>query len=393
VFTAADLISKRLTRAARASEPFNSFMQSPLAERAADPTVANFLFGNPHELPLPAMIEALRDAVTPRHKDWFAYQTSQEPAREAVASSLADRYGLPFGPEDVFLTTGTFAGLATLLTLLTGPGDEVIYLSPPWFFYDAMIEAGSASPVKVKLQPPAFDLDVDAIRRAITPRTRALILNSAHNPTGRVYDKAVLGGLAEALTSAAVSTGRPIALLSDESYSRIVFDGRRFETPTAFYPFSFLIYTYGKVLLAPGQRLGYIALAPSMPRREELRDLLITAQMVQGWVFPNADMQYALPALEHLSIDIGHLQARRDRLVETLRDMGYEVGLPESTFYLLPKSPIPDDWIFCNRLARRGVLCMPGTVFDLPGYFRISITANDEMVDQALPGFAAALED
>ncbi|MGE0704293.1 MAG: aminotransferase class I/II-fold pyridoxal phosphate-dependent enzyme [Vicinamibacterales bacterium] len=391
MFTASDLLSPRLTRARRAAAPIHSFVESPLAGRANDPRAANFLFGNPHELPLPGIVEAMGRAVVPRHKDWFAYQVFQRPAQEAIAAGLRDRYGLPFGPDDVLLTTGAFAGLATLLTTLAGPGDEVIYVSPPWFFYEAMIESTSASAVAIKLAPPAFDLDVDAIARAITPRTRAVIINSAHNPTGRVYDAATLGRLAAVLTDAGRSHGRPIALLSDEAYSRIVFDDRRFETATAFYPFSFLVYTYGKVLLTPGQRVGYIALAPAMPGREAMRSALITALMVQGWVFPNAVMQYSLPELERLSIDVGRLQVRRDRLVAELRRMGYEVALPESTFYLLPRSPLADDQAFCDRLAKHDVLCMPGAVFDLPGFFRISITANDEMVERALPGFAAAL--
>jgi len=391
VFTASDLLSRRLASAKRAASPIHSFVESPLARRAEDPKAANFLFGNPHELPLPGIVDAMERALVPKHKDWFAYQVFQRAAQEAIAAGLRDRYGLPFGSDDVLLTTGAFAGLAALLTALAGPGDEVIYVSPPWFFYEAMIESASASAVAAKLSPPAFDLDVDGIARAITPRTRAVIVNSAQNPTGRVYDSATLEQLAALLTDASMSHGRPIALLSDEAYSRIVFDGRRFETPTAFYPFSFLIYTYGKVLLTPGQRVGYIALAPSMPGRDAMRSALITALMVQGWVFPNAIMQYSLPALERLSIDVDRLQIRRNHLVAELRGMGYEVALPESTFYLLPRSPIPDDRAFCDRLAKHDVLCMPGAVFDLPGYFRISITANDEMVERALPGFAAAI--
>lgn len=393
LFTASDLVSPRLNRAARAAAPIHAFVDSPLARRADDPRAANFLFGNPHELPLGGIVEAMRRCVEPKHKDWFAYQTVQRPAQEAVASGLRARYGLPFAPEDVLLTTGAFAGLSTLLTMLAGPYDEVIYVSPPWFFYEAMIEAASATPVRVRLAPPAFDLDVDAIARAITPRTRAVIVNSAQNPTGRVYSAETLKALAQVLAEASTQTGRPLALLSDEAYSRIVYDGRTYETATAYYPFTFLVYTYGKVLLTPGQRVGYIALAPSMPGREALRARLLTALMVQGWVFPDALMQYALPELERLSIDVGRLETRRNRLVTGLRAAGYEVASPESTFYLLPKSPIPDDQAFCERLAARDILCMPGTMFDLPGYFRISLTANDDMIDRALPGFGAALRE
>ncbi len=127
-----------------------------------------------------------------------------------------------------------------------------------------------------------------------------------------------------------------------------------------------------------------------MPNREMLRDALFVSQLVTGYAFLNALLQHALPDLEELSIDVPHLQCRRDRMVAALREMGYEVNLPEGTFYLLLSSPLPDDWAFVDQLAERDIFCLPGTVVELPGYVRLSLTANDEMIDRALPGFAAA---
>jgi aspartate aminotransferase len=385
-------VSTRLTRAAAAAAKISEFVESSISRQADDPAASNFLFGNPQELPIPAFSDALRHWAEPKHKDWFAYQTYQRPAQEAVAAGLRARYALEFAPDDVLLTTGAFGGLSMLLTTLIEDGDEAIFFSPPWFFYESMILLAGGSPVRLRLEPPRFDLDLEAVARAITPRTKAIIVNSAQNPTGRVYDAGTLRALADLLERSSARFGQPIYLFSDEAYSHIVFEGCRFETPTAFYPFSFLIYTYGKVLLTPGQRLGYVALPPSLPDRAALRPLFLATQMIQGWTFPNAVMQYVLPELEKLSIDVRQLQRRRDRLAGALRTMGYELAVPESTFYLLPKSPVPDDRRFCDRLADEGVLCMPASVFDLPGYFRISITASDGMIDRALPGFERALE-
>jgi aspartate aminotransferase len=182
-------------------------------------------------------------------------------------------------------------------------------------------------------------------------------------------------------------------LLSDEAYSRILFDGREFPSPTAFYPHSLLLYTYGKTLLTPGQRLGYIALPPTMPGREMLRGALFMAQLVTGFAFPNALLQHALADLDKLSIDIAHLQRKRDRLVGALRDMGYDLHTPEGTFYLMVRSPIEDDWAFIETLAEHDILCLPGVVVEAPGFFRISLTASDEMIEGSLPGFAAALRE
>jgi aspartate aminotransferase len=233
---------------------------------------------------------------------------------------------------------------------------------------------------------------VAAIKAAIGPRTRAIIINSPHNPTGKIYSHATLEGLAGLLTHASAHIGHPIALISDEAYSRIIFDGRAYPSPTAFYPHTFLIYTYGKTLLTPGQRIGYIALPPTMPGREQLRTALFVSQLVTGYAFPNALLQHALRDLEQLSIDIDHLQRKRDRMVAALRDIGYDLHVPEGTFYLLPRSPLADDLAFIELLAEQDIFCLPGTVVELPGYFRISLTANDAMIEQALPGFATALQ-
>jgi aspartate aminotransferase len=156
-----------------------------------------------------------------------------------------------------------------------------------------------------------------------------------------------------------------------------------------------MIYTYGKTLLTPGQRIGYVALPPTMPEAERLalRAALPVAQMAMAYAFPNALLQHALPALEKHSIDIEHLQEKRDRLVNAMRAMGYEVNAPEGTFYLLPRSPLADDAEFVNILARHNILALPGAIVEMPGFFRLSLTASMEMIERALPGFEAAINE
>ena len=384
--------SQRVLSILNAISPFMQFFEDPAwASRLGDPAVSDFVFGNPHEMPLQEFSTALQHWSAPRNKDWFAYKMSEPAAREVVAETLRGRFKMPFDPDDIFLTNGAFAAIAVVLGAITDPGDEIIYVSPPWFFYEAMILSSQGTPVRVHCDPVTFDLDLSAIEAAITPRTRAILVNSPNNPTGRIYPPATLRALSDLLTAASQRIGHTIFLLSDELYNRIVFDGRDFPTPTAFYPASFLLYTYGKTLLTPGQRIGYIAFPPSMPQREQLRPVIFASQLVTGWAFPNALLQHALPDLEKLSIDIEHLQAKRDRLVTALGEMGYKLHRPEGTFYLLVRSPLADDMAFCHRLAENSVLVLPGSVFEMPGTFRISLTANDEMINRALPAFAATL--
>ena len=369
------------------------FVDSPYARLVDKPGIHDFAIGNPHELALPEFVAALRRQLPPQNEHWYGYPSSLPEAQAAAAQALSQRRGVTFAPEDILLTNGAFAALAVALTVATDPGDEVIFISPPWFFYESLIAAAGGVPVRVKVQPGSFDLDLEAIAAAITPRTSAIIINSPNNPTGVIYSPETLTALGQLLTEAGTRYGRAITLLSDEAYSRILFDGRPYHSPTAYYPNSLLLYTYGKTLLTPGQRLGYVALPPGLPDREQLRAAVFVAQLINGYAFPNALLQHALAELEGVSIDIAHLQRKRDWMVGALREMGYELHVPQGTFYLLPRSPLADDWAFSERLADKQILVLPGVMVELPGYFRISLTANDQMIEQALPGFAAALAE
>ena len=373
--------------------PFLAFFGGQFARLNTEPDVANFAVGNPQEMPLPEYVAALQHHLVPQDKDWFAYKLSEPASQRTVAETLRTRTGLDWDPADVAMTNGGFAAIAVALRTLVRPGDEVVFLSPPWFFYELLILAAGGEPVRVRLDPPAFDLDVDRIAAAITPRTRMVLVNSPHNPTGRVFPRASLTALADALTDAGERIGHPIWILSDEPYNRIAFDGIEVPSPAEVYPHTVVTYSYGKQLLAPGMRIGYLAVPPTCPDRADLREEIFIQQFSTGYAFPNALLQHALADLEHLSIDIGALQTRRDRLVPAVREMGYDASMPEGTFYTMVRSPIDDDVAFADVLARHRVLVLPGTVVEVPGWFRVSLTASDAMVEAGIPRFAAARDE
>ncbi len=357
------------------------------SERVREPGISDFVLGNPHDGVLPGFTQALAGALTPRAADWHAYKTVVPESQAIIASSLGAEIGIPFQPDDITLTNGAFAGLSVAMRTVVEPGSEVIYISPPWFFYRSLIRAAGARAVRVNVDPETLQVDPAAIEAAITPHTQAIILNSPNNPTGTVASRELLADLAAVLTRASAGRDKPIYLISDEAYRKIVFDGRTVPSPTEFYPHSFLIYTYGKTLLTPGERLGYIAMPPGMHGREDLRNGLLMMQIMTGWAMPNALLHHSLRDLEWLSIDIGALQRRRDLLVPALRDAGLETTLPAGTFYVLCKAPDGDDMAFTELLAADDVFVLPGSTFEMPGYVRISLTARDEMVERALPVF------
>jgi aspartate aminotransferase len=366
-------------------------VDSPIWGRRGSPGVADFMVGNPQEMPLPELVEVLKRNLEPQDRNWFAYKLNEPEARVPVARSLTRLTGLDWDPEDVFMTNAGFGALAVTLRAITEPGDEVMYLSPPWFFYELLITAADAVPVRLNLEPPVFDLDPEAIAAAITPRTRAVIVNSPHNPSGRVYPLEALSRLALVLDEASRRNGRTVLLVADEPYRRILFDGIRYHSAAEVYPGTIITYSYGKVLLSPGQRLGYIAVPPTSPEREALRRAIELFQWATGYAFADALMQHSTADLENVSIDIDRMQARRDRVVGALRAMGYQTTMPEGTFYVMVKCPTDDDQGFAARLAAEDVLVLPGTIVELPGWVRLSLTASDEMVERALPAFERVL--
>jgi aspartate aminotransferase len=383
-------ISARMIATDAAFEVVKSFvLNSRYAERRLESGMCDFTFGNPHEMPLEGIVNAIRERAIPHDKNWFAYKTSEQDPQAFVAEKLSRELDLTFEPGDIALTTGAFAAIMVAFRLVVDAGDEVIYSEPAWFCYEPMLLAGNAVPRKVNLQPPTFDLDLAAVEAAIGPKTRLVIVNTPHNPTGRIYSRASLEVLADLLERASSRIGHRIFLLSDEPYRQLRFDGRGFTSPAALYPWTLISYSFGKVLLAPGQRLGYLAVSPLMPTadRHALRSVMFSAQMALGWCFPNAVMQYAVPDLDKLSIDRVALTRRRDWFMAALASAGYSVLVPEGTFYLWSKWTDNDPQRQWNALADRDVFVLPGSIMNAPSYFRISLTASDEMVERALPAF------
>jgi aspartate aminotransferase len=357
---------------------------------AAGANGCDFALGNPQTMPLEGFVAALRHATTPKNASWYAYKTNEASSREIVCASLKGLTGFEYPPANIFMTNGATGALLVIMNALIGPKDEVIFNNPPWFFYEGMILNSGGEPVAVDVDPDTFDLDVDAIERAITDNTRLIIVNSPNNPTGKVYSPDTLMKLSRILDGASQSIGRPIYLVSDEVYRAVVYDGVEFHSPTKFYKNSIMVYSYGKTLLTPGQRVGYIALSPRIDDVEELCTILYSSQILSGWAMTSALMQHCLPEIEKLSLDVNAFERRRDRFVRGLRECGYEVGIPQGAFYITPKSPIEDDVAFSNMLAEDGVFCLPGSVVRMNGYLRASLTASDDMIERALPIFAAA---
>ena len=386
------LLSQRSRSASEEIRPVFEFFANYRADTSDDDVRADLTFGNPHEMPIPGLVSALQTRTEPHSVDWFAYKTSENEPRTVVAEALSRELGIGFTPEDIAMTNGAFGAIALAFSMLLDPGDECITPLPGWFCYSTMLAARGAQTIPVPLEGNTFDLDIGAIEAAITPRTKIVVVNTPHNPTGVIYSRERLTELAVMLKAKSDEVGHPIFILSDEPYRRIRFDGEGFTSPAVVYPWTLIDYSYGKILLAPGLRIGYLAICPEMPddNRKALQSFTVTTQVSEGWAFPDAPLQYAIRDLEALSIDIFALEAKRDRIHGVLSQCGYEIIKPAGTFYLWGKAPGGDSVAFTKLLAKEGVYVMPGTLFDRPGDFRISLTGTADMIEASLPAFKAA---
>ena len=310
--------------------------------------------------------------------------------REAVAETLAEETGLPFGGGDIVMTCGAAAAANVVLKTTLNPGDEVIILAPYFFEYLYYIDNHGGVPVVVNTTEQ-FRLDLAEIEQAVTPRTRAVIVNSPNNPSGVVYSSGEIAGLSDLLERKQSELGTEIFLISDEPYKRIIFDGMAFPQIVPAYTNSIIVTSHAKDLALPGERIGFIAINPNYAEKEELAGGFSFCNRTLGFVNAPALMQHVVRNLQGVSIDPDYYQRKRDFMHTALMEMGYDTVKPEGAFYLYPKAPIEDDVAFTRELLQSNVLVVPGRGFGTPGHFRISYCVEDWVLEGAAEGLAKAV--
>jgi aspartate aminotransferase len=373
-----------------------------LAQLHGRDKVFDFTLGNPNLEP-PAefdrvMGELVRDTAPGVHG--YMPNAGLTEVREAVAAYLSEDQELSVSGREVVMTCGAGGALNVIFKAILDPGDEVV-VSAPYFveygFY-ADNHGGVLKPVPSAVD---FDLDIEAIDGAIGPKTRAVLINSPHNPTGRIYPEESLRALGDLLRRRCWDTGRVIYLVSDEPYRRIVYDGRKVPSAMKAYENTLIATSYSKELSLSGERIGYTAVNPRIPGVAQLMEGLVLANRILGFVNAPALMQRAVARLQGFAVDIVPYERNRDVLWKALRDAGFEVFKPEGAFYVFPRAPISDDVAFVRELQDHLVLGVPGSGFGLSGYFRLAFCVAPEVVDGALPAirevgakyFGAGIED
>ena len=311
--------------------------------------------------------------------------------RQAVSGSLQADTGLDFIPGDIVMTCGAAAAINVTLKTILNPGEEVIILSPYFVEYGYYIDNHQGVAVTVPTNAD-FQPNLNAIEAAITSQTRGVIINSPNNPTGVVYPSASLQQLANLLRRKQAEYGSQIYVISDEPYRRIIFDNLTYPQVFPHYENTIVVTSHAKDLALPGERIGYIAVNPNCPDRQELANGLTFCNRTLGFVNAPALMQHVVRGLQGVSVDATDYQRKRDFLYSQLTELGYSVVKPQGAFYLFPRSPVEDDLAFVDALQEWNVLTVPGRGFGTPGHFRISYCVEDWVLEGAIDGFARAAE-
>jgi len=309
--------------------------------------------------------------------------------RAAVAIQLCKETSLNLGGGDIVMTVGAAGAINVVLKTILNAGEEVILFTPFFVEYVNYIENHSGT-FKLVPSDEQFIPKVDALEKAITKKTRAIIINSPHNPTGVVYSEKLLLQICDVLAKKEAQFGTAIYLISDEPYRKLIYDGLKYPSPLLFHKRAIVATSHSKDLALPGERIGYIAIHPDCPEKQELMDGFIYCNRTLGFVNAPAMMQHIVRYLQDVTVSIADYQKKRDFLYQNLVDMGYSLVNPQGAFYMFPKSPIPDDVAFVRALKEELVLAVPGVGFSGPGHFRISYCIDDRTLAGSLDGLRKA---
>jgi aspartate aminotransferase len=355
--------------------------------------VFDFSLGNPNLEPPQEVRKSILEVMGDERPGKHAYMPNAglKETREAVASFLAREHGIPLTWEQVIMTCGAGGALNVALKTILDPGDEVIVLSP--YFVEYLFYADNHNGVgKLAKTNEDFTLNLNEIESAVNSKTKAIILNSPNNPSGRIYDEDSLRKIGKLFENIKKNNNQTIHILSDEPYNKIVYDGAKVPSVFQVYDASIIATSYSKDLSLPGERIGYLAVNSRMENWKQVIDGLTFCNRILGFVNAPALMQRILTKLQGVTVNVSEYKWKRDNLCRGLAAAGYSFFKPEGAFYLFPKSPIADDVKFVNILLQENILAVPGTGFGTPGHFRLAYCVEDRVIEGSLEGFRRAIQ-
>ncbi len=367
------------------------FGQKRAAEVGAE-NVFDFSLGNPN-VPAPDFI---RDAAVdilmhgdPTEVHGYTIAPGKPAVREVLAADLKRRFGMEVTGKNLFMTAGAAASVTITFKALTEPGDEFVTFAPFFPEYRVFVEACGGKLVVVPAKTDDFQIDLTALERALTPQTKAVIVNSPNNPSGAVYRETTIRRLADLLRAKEQEYGHPIFIVADEPYREIVYDGASVPCIPLFYDNTIVCYSYSKSFSLPGERIGYIVVPDTGADFARIYGAIAGAARVLTHVNAPSLWQLVVARCAGKAADLSTYAKNAALLYDGLTALGFSCVRPQGAFYLFPQALEPDDAAFCRRAQEYDLLLVPGRDFGCPGYFRAAYCVRTKMIEKSLPRFEA----
>lgn len=352
--------------------------------------VFDFSLGNPN-VPAPDQIrETLIDIL--EHEDPVLVHGYMSNAgfghvRSAIARNLNERFGTAFHENNLIMTVGAGSGLNVCLKTVLNPGEEVIVFAPYFLEYGSYVNNYDGVLVEVKPDTSTFQLNLEEFSQKINAKTKAVIINNPHNPTGVVFSETTIQKLAAILKEKQQEFGHAIYLISDEPYRELVFDGTKVPFVTRYYENTMVVYSYSKSLSLPGERIGYVVIPDEVEDSEDTIAAATIANRISGCVNAPSLMQLAVAKCINAEVDLSYYDRNRRTLYENLTRFGFTCVKPEGAFYLWLKSPVENEKEFIDAGKKYNILMVAGSSFAGPGYVRIAYCVSYETIINSLPRF------
>ena len=366
-----------------------------LKAEIGEENVFDFSLGNPSIEPPEAVTNTLENLIkneSPISLHGYTSAVGAPATRNAVSESINRRFAVGITPDDIYMTCGAAASLTISLSALCNEGDEVIILAPYFPEYKVFIKNAGAIPVEVKMDPADFQIDAAELQKAITGKTKAVIINSPNNPSGVVLTENSIKTVCEILSAAESKYNNPIYIIADEPYRELTY-GAEVPYIMNYYDNTLVCYSYSKSLSLPGERIGYIALNPKAAEKQEVYAAICGAGRSLGFVCAPSLFQKLVEKCEGAVADVEKYRKNRDLIYNSLCEYGYEPIKPDGAFYLFVKSPERDAKAFCDKAKKSGILIVPSDSFGVEGYFRLSYCVEYEKLNRSLPLFKKLIEE
>ena len=392
------MISNKMEKLVKGSSTIRAMFEEgkKLSAKYGEENVFDYSLGNPNVEPPEEVKKAIIDIVNEEPQNLvhgYMNNAGYEDVRKKIADFINKKNNISLTENNIVMTCGAAGGLNIILKTLLNPEDEVIAIAPFFGEYQNYVNNFDGKLVVVQSNKETFQPDIEALEKGITPKTKAIIINTPNNPTGVIYSEESLTKMAEVLKKKEKEYGTSIYLISDEPYKEIAYDGAEVPFLLKYHKNSFIGYSYSKSLSLPGERIGYVVANSEMDDYEEIIQSLNVANRILGFVNAPSLFQRVIGRILGAEVDVNIYKKNRDLLYNHLISLGFECVKPQGAFYLFPKSLIPDDKAFAEAAKKYNLLIVPGSSFGCPGYFRLSYCISYEKIEKSLQAFTKLAEE